>query len=175
MRLTASRMSPTSYWAGPAGGDMAHLVTIEAVSPRILAAVRRRLRRAEIPTAFRPALDEVWTFLHNHPGLRTDGHNIFLYDHGSGDPEHGMDACFGVEVTRQFQEQGNVACIETPGARAAVAVHRGPYRDLAAAHAAIHHWIRDHGERMGASSWEIYGDPSDDESKLETTIIYALA
>jgi len=27
------------------------------------------------------ALDQVWQFLRSQPGLRIDGHNIFLYDH----------------------------------------------------------------------------------------------
>jgi effector-binding domain-containing protein len=154
---------------------MTGTITVETVSPRILAAVRRRVRVAEIPTIFAPALDQVWAFLRNHPGLRTDGHNVFLYDHASGDPEHGMDVHFGVEVTRHFPAAGEVTCVETPKGRAAVSIHRGAYRDIPAAHSALHHWIKDNGHRMGPWSWEIYGDPSDDESELETTIIYALA
>jgi hypothetical protein len=36
-------------------------------------------------------------------------------------------------------------------------------------------WCRDNGETIGAYSWEIYGDHHDDESRLETTIVYLLA
>jgi len=150
-------------------------VTVENVSPRILAAVRRHVKIADISTALKPALDEVWAFLGNHPGLRSDSHNIFLYDHTSGDPTNGMDIHFGVEVTRQFQSSSDVSCIETPPGRAVIMVHRRPYRELPAAHTALHQWIRDGGERMGAWSWEIYGDHDDDESKLEATIVYLLA
>jgi effector-binding domain-containing protein len=153
---------------------MAYTVTVETVSPRILAAVRRHVKVADIPTAFKPALDQVWAFLRSHPGLRSDGHNVFLYDHTSGGPAKGMDVHFGAEVTRHFQASGNVSTVETPQGRAAVTVHRGPYRDMAAGHAAIHRWIRDNGECMGAWSWEIYGDHNDEESKLETTIAYLL-
>ena len=69
---------------------MTYAVTIEAVPPRILAAVRRRVRTGEVPRAFRPALDQVWAFLRSNPGLRTDGHNVFHYDHASGDRPDSM-------------------------------------------------------------------------------------
>lgn len=154
---------------------MSPTVELVEASPRILAAVRRRVAAKDIPTVFKPALDEVWAFLRQHPGLRTDGHNVFLYHHTSGTPEAGMDIDFGVEVTRRFQPAGRIACIDTPTGRAALAVHRGPYQNLSTTHAALHDWFKSHGERIGTWSCEIYGDWSDDESKLETTIVYALA
>jgi hypothetical protein len=46
---------------------------------------------------------------------------------------------------------------------------------MSAAHAALHQWCRANGETIGAASWEIYGDHNDDESQLETTIVYLLA
>jgi effector-binding domain-containing protein len=151
--------------------------TVELVDapPRIVAAVRRRVPVKDIPAAFKPALDEVWSFLGKNPGLRTDGHNIFLYHHASGHPATGMDIDFGVEVTRRFRAEGQVMCVDAPGGRAAQAVHRGPYRELAATHDALHDWISRRGEKVGSWSCEIYGDWSDDESKLETTVVYALA
>lgn len=150
--------------------------TVELIDspPRIIAAVRRRVPVKDIPTAFKPALDEVWAFLGRNPCLRTDGHNVFLYHHASGHPATGMDIDFGVEVVRRFPSEGDVTCVVAPGGRAACAVHRGPYRELAVTHAALHKWIHDRGERVGPWSCEIYGDWSDDESKLETTVVYAL-
>ncbi len=153
---------------------MTYAVTIEAVPPRILAAVRRRVRTGEVPRAFRPALDQVWAFLRSNPGLRTDGHNVFHYDHASGDPT-GFDVDFGVEVTRAFPPHGQVTCVTTPAGRAAVTLHRGSYGGLAAAHAALRNWFSQNGETMGVWSQEIYGDWHEDENKLETTIAYALA
>jgi effector-binding domain-containing protein len=119
-------------------------------------------------------LDQVWAFLRSHPGLRSDGHNVFLYHHASGHPATGLDIDFGVEVTRPFQAAAPITCVATPAGRAAVVVHRGPYRAMSAAHAALHQWCRDNGETIGAASWEIYGDHHDDESQLETTIVYLL-
>ena len=148
-------------------------VKIAQVRPRLLAAVRRKAAPREIPNVFRPALDLVWAFLAKHQGLRTDGHNVFLYTHVDR-PEAAMPIDFGVEVTRPFDADGEVHCVETPAGEAAVAVHRGPYTGLAKAHAALHAWCAANGRRIGPYSLEIYGDWADDPSKLETTIQYLL-
>jgi effector-binding domain-containing protein len=110
---------------------MEYLVSLQTVRPRILVAVRRRVAIKDIPTAFKPALDQVWAFLRQHSGLRTDGHNIFLYHHES--PEI-MPIDFGVEVVRSFVGEGDVTCVTTPAGEAAVVVHRGPYSQLMNAH-----------------------------------------
>jgi hypothetical protein len=41
-------------------------------------------------------------------------------------------------------------------------------------HDAIHAWRAANNRAFAATSWEIYGDWSDDPSKLETTIVYLL-
>jgi len=150
---------------------MAYEVEIQTLSPRILAAVRRRVAIKDIPTAFKPALDIVWAFLGNNPGLRTDGHNVFLYHHESPSM---MPVDFGVEVVRSFTGEGEVACVTTPAGEAAVVVHRGPYAKIPAAHQALHEWCAKNGQTIGAQSLEIYGDWSEDPEKLETTIAYLL-
>jgi effector-binding domain-containing protein len=150
---------------------MIYEVTLQTLTPRILAAVRRRVAIKEISTAFKPALDSVWTFLRKNPGLRTDGHNVFLYHHEN--PEI-MPIDFGVEVIRSFPSEGEVACITTPSGEAAVTVHRGPYTKLTGAHQALHQWCRANSRTIGAYSLEIYGDWSLDPEKLETTIQYLL-
>lgn len=153
---------------------MTHQIKIASVSPRTLAAVRRHVRMGEVPTAFKPALDQVWAFLGQHPGLRSDGHNVFLYHHVPN-PAEGMNVDFGVEVTRPFEAEGDVACTETPGGEAATILHRGPYSGLAAAHSALHQWCAANGRRIGGHSWENYGDWTSDPPQLETEIAYLLA
>jgi hypothetical protein len=148
-------------------------VKIEHVGPRWLAAVRRTAAPREVPVVFKPALDLVWAFLARHKGLRTDGHNVFLYHH-VGRPEAGMPIDFGVEVTRRFEPEGEVQCVETPEGDAVVLVHIGPYRELPTAHAALHAWCAANGRAIGAYSLEVYGDWSDDPRTLETTIQYLL-
>jgi effector-binding domain-containing protein len=127
-----------------------------------------------VASAWRPALDLVWAFLRSQPGLRTDGHNIFLYHHPAC-PDDPMNVDFGVEVTRSFSPSGEVYETTTPPGEAAVAVHRGGYDQLRGAHQAVRQWAKSHDRIFAGTSWEIYGDWSDDPSKLETVVAYLLA
>jgi len=147
--------------------------TVVHIQPRLLAAVRRTALPREIPAVCLPALNVVWAFLRARPGLRADGHNVFLYHHVAH-PEAGMPIDLGVEVIRRFQPDGEVRCVETPAGRAAATLHVGPYTSLPLVHAALHMWCRSNGHRIGTHSLEIFGDWSDDQTKLETTIQYLL-
>ncbi len=152
---------------------MDYRVRVEQLTPRLLAAVRRTATPREVPIVFKPALDLVWAFLRKNKGLRSDGHNVFLYHHADR-PEVGIPVDFGVEVVRRFEADGEVRCVETPAGEAAVVVHTGPYDGIPAAHAALHAWCAAHGRTIGAYSLEVYGDWSDDPTQLETTIQYLL-
>jgi effector-binding domain-containing protein len=85
-----------------------------------------------------------------------------------------MPIDFGVEVTRRFEPEGEIRCVETPAGEAAVVGHRGPYGGLPEAHAALHAWCAANRRTIGAHSLEVYGDWSNDPNKLETTIQYLL-
>ena len=152
---------------------MAVVVSVRHVDIRKLAAVRRQVRIGEIGAAWKPALDQVWAFLRSQPGLRTDGHNVFLYHHPSR-RDAPMDVDFGVEVSRAFEPSGEVRPVETPAGEVAMAVHVGPYERLKETHDAIHAWAAENHRAIGGQSWEIYGDWSDDPGKLETTVMYLL-
>src|SRR5216683_643945 len=73
-------------------------VNVQTVQPRKLAAVRREIAPGAVGSAWRPALDKVWEFIRSQPGLRTDGHNIFLYNHAT-EPGAPILCDFGVEIT----------------------------------------------------------------------------
>jgi len=148
-------------------------VTVRTVSARKLAAVRRSVKIGAVATAWRPALDQVWAFLRTHPGLRTDGHNVFVYHHPAS-RDAPMDVDFGVEVIRPFEREGDVVPTETPAGEVAMAVHVGGYDQLRRTHDAIHAWRAEADRTFAGTSWEIYGDWSDDPSKLETTVCYLL-
>jgi hypothetical protein len=149
-----------------------HVVT-KTVSAQPLAAVRRRVRIADVGKAWKPALDIVWEFLRQHEGLRTDGHNCFLYHHPAPG-EATMVVDFGVQVIRPFEDTGEVICTETPAGEVAMTTHIGSYGKLAAAHEAINSWRALTGRASGCS-WEIYGDWTDNEEKLETQVVYLLS
>jgi effector-binding domain-containing protein len=149
-------------------------VVTEAVTSCPIAAVRRQVHVGDVSTSWRPALDQVWAFLRRHEGLRTDGHNIFVYHHAAR-PGEPMNVDFGVEVTGAFAGEGEVVFTQTPAGQVASTLHIGPYARLADAHAAIHAWRAAHGRALAGASWEIYGDPSDDEAKQEVRIVYLLA
>lgn len=83
-------------------------------------------------------------FIRSRSGLRTDGHNIFLY-HAAKRAGAPMLCEFGVEVTSTFEPAGEVYSTETPGGQAAIAVHRGPYDRLSNAYEAIGKWMIDNG------------------------------
>jgi hypothetical protein len=147
-------------------------VNVLTVHSRILAAVRREVAPGAVGSAWKPALDQVWEFIRSRPGLRTDGHNIFLY-HPSR-PGAPVLCDFGVEVTRSFETAGEVRATETPEGEAAVAIHRGPYNRMNEAHDAIREWMAAHRREPAGYSWEIYGDPTPNPAETETTVVYLL-
>jgi effector-binding domain-containing protein len=153
--------------------DMSVDVSVQVAKPRMLAAVRRQVTIGQVGSAWRPALDLVWGFLRQHTGLRTDGHNVFLYHHPAA-RNLPMDVDFGVEVVRSFEQAGEVHLVETPGGKVASALHVGPYDRMKETHDAIHQWAKANGQTFAGKSWEIYGDWTDDVTKLETRIEYLL-
>lgn len=153
---------------------MTYEIITKTVNPYTLAAVRRSVRVGDVVRAWKPALDLVWEFLRRHGGLRTDGHNCFLYHHATRHQAF-LDCYFGVQVTGPFQDEGEVVCTETPAGEVAMTMHIGNYSKLGVAHQAINSWVSANGRSIGASSWEIYGDWTDDETKLETQVFYLLS
>ena len=148
-------------------------VNLQTVHARKLASVRCEVAPGAVGSAWGPALGKVWDFLRSQPGLRTDGHNIFLYHHPA-QPGAPIVCDFGVEVTRTFETAGEVSATETPAGEAAFAVHRGPYDRLDEAHEAIRNWMAANQKESAGHSWEIYGNPTPDPADTETTVIYLL-
>jgi DNA gyrase inhibitor GyrI len=148
-------------------------VAPETTTPRRVAAVRREVSAGDVGTAWGPALDKVWAFIRDQAGLRTDGHNIFIYQLPP-QPDAPIICDFGVEVTRDFDPYGEVYATETPGGDAAVAVYRGPYGELKEAYDAIDSWISTNDREPAGYVWEIYGDPTPDPADTETMVVRLL-
>lgn len=152
---------------------MAYEILSETVVARPIAAVHRRVPGGQVATAWRPALDSVWAFLRRHDGLRTDGHNIFVYHHPTR-PGAPMEVDFGVEVSGEFAGEDDIMCTQTPAGRVASTVHVGSYGRLADANAAIEAWCVANHRPLAGVSWEIYGDPGDDPAVAEVRVFYLL-
>ena len=148
-------------------------VAVQAVQPRRLLAARRRVPLGAIGSAWKPALDLVWTYLRAHPKVRR-GHNVFLYHHPA-DRASPMDVDFGVELLDDVQPPAGLHVVTTPAGQAAVAIHRGPYEGLKRTHDAVHAWAAANGRSFAGTSWEVYGDWTDDPATLEVTVAYLLA
>jgi len=152
---------------------MNYRVETKIVTAQTLAAVRRRVLSRDIGRTWKPALDLVWEFLRRHDDLRAGGHNCFLYHHPAHS-EAAMDIDFGVQVVQSFRDEGEVICTQTPAGEVAMTTHIGGYDKLADAHNAIQSWRAATERVFGGCSWEIYGDWTDDTSKLETQVVYLL-
>jgi hypothetical protein len=148
-------------------------VKFQTVLPRKLAAVRRAVAPGAVGSAWKPALDKVWEFIRRQPGLRTDGHNIFLYHHPM-QPGAPILCDFGVEVTRTFETAGEVYATETQGGRGCRRLHRGPYNRMNETHDAVRNWMATNRRESAGQSWEIFGDPTPDPANTETTVVYLL-
>jgi effector-binding domain-containing protein len=151
---------------------MQYDIMVKPVAPMAIAAVRRKVRIPDIATAWKSALDEVWAFMRQHPELKPV-RNVFLYHHPTqGDAAMNVD--FGVAVTGAFSGDGAIRAASTPAGTAACVTHVGPYSGIPDAHAAIHAWREREGRQFAGWSWEIYGDWNEDQSKLETEVVYLL-
>src|SRR5690242_2240413 len=121
---------------------MNYEIKLFTATPELIAAVHARVPRGRVGQYFRVSLDKVWNFLRKNPGLRTDGHNFFLYHHAACDAQF-LSVDFGVQIERSFEQEEDVRCVTTPAGEAVMALHRGPYDKLSVAHTFIHDWCRD--------------------------------
>ena len=147
-------------------------VSLRAIEPTPIAVARRSVTQSEIPAVMIPALDAVWAFVRGRE-LET-GHNVAVYDAGDGS-DAGFTAWFGVQVAAAFDGDCSIDCAAMPNGVTAVATHIGLYNRLGETHRAVRAWCQEHGHALSGTSWEIYGDWTDDPTKLETTIGYLLA
>jgi effector-binding domain-containing protein len=70
--------------------------------------------------------------------------------------------------TGWFADTDLVKCVQLAPGRAAHAVHVGPYANLHRTYAALNTWCSQHALALTGQSWEVYGDPTEDPSKLPT-------
>ena len=150
----------------------AYDVTIERTTGCPTAVVKADTTWREFPALWPTLLDEVWAFLGVTPGLRSEGHNVMLYN--TSVPEVEVAVEVGVQVTGSFEAVGRVVPSTLPAAEAAVAVHVGPPADIGAAHSAVRAWCSAQRRELTGVSWEIYGDPDPQTGHFDVAVYWQL-
>lgn len=115
----------------------------------------------------RALLDQVWPILKQHQ-IPNRGLNHVVYSAGD-------EVFAGVEADIVDPATVGLARREVRIDRCAYAKHVGPYSGLPAACEALRTWLTNQGHRAAAPLVEIYGHWNDDQSKLETELIQAIA
>ncbi len=111
-------------------------------------------------------LGEVWDCL-RAGGIDHGCRNVMLYRGSVPNVE------VGVLLDRPCPLIGRVVASALPAGTAAMAVHRGPFGDVGAAHDAVLGWCAVHGHRPNGTRWEVYG-PHDDDPAQQWTEVYWL-
>jgi effector-binding domain-containing protein len=142
-------------------------VQVVTATARPTAVVAAATTWREFPQLWRHLLDQVYAFLATSDVKQT-GHNVMLYKDDVPNVE------VGVEVEASFSSSGPVVSSALPAGVVAIAVHRGSYDGLDAAHQAVWDWCAAIGREPAGPRWEIYGDWHEDPAQLETEVHYLL-
>jgi len=135
-----------------------------SVAPLLLALTSEELPRSELPVRIRAMFDIVYAGRKEAP-VRQAGHNYALYDRCT--PQT-LRVQVGFPVSGRFADTDLVKCVQLAPGRAAHAVHLGPYADLHRTYAVLRAWCSQGSLPLTGQSWEVYGDPTEDPSKLLT-------
>ncbi|HUN38191.1 MAG TPA: GyrI-like domain-containing protein [Trebonia sp.] len=142
-------------------------VTIAVVESRPTAVVAATTTWREFPGLWGQLLTEVWDCLHAG-GIHRGCRNVMYY---LDDVPH---VEIGVLLDQPCPLTGRVVASALPAGTAAMAVHRGPFGEVPAAHDAIGRWCAAHGHRPTGVRWEIYGPHNDDPAQQWTEVYWQL-
>ena len=137
---------------------------VVSVSPVLLALTQEELPRLQIAARIRAMFDIVYAWLRDAP-VRQAGHNYALYDQCT---QQSLRVHVGFPVSGWFADTDLVKCVQLAPGPAAHAVHVGQYVDMYRTYAVLHAWCSQRALPLTGQSWEVYGDPTEDPSKLET-------
>jgi effector-binding domain-containing protein len=147
---------------------MSYQVTVRDVGARPTAVVAATTTWQEFPTLWTVLLDEVWACL-RAGGVQRGCPNIMFY---RDDVPH---VEVGVELRQPCPLTGRVVASTLPAGQVAMAVHRGPYAGLAAAHRAVLDWCAAQERQPTGSRWEVYGPHHDDPAQITTEVYWLLS
>lgn len=158
----------TARWAQGDDGLVDYEVSRTDVESRPTAVVAATTTWREFPALWGQLLGEVWDCLHAG-GIYRGCRNIMLYRDNVPNVE------VGVLLDQPCPLTGRVVASALPAGTAAMAVHRGPFGDVGAAHDAVLGWCAAHGHRPSGTRWEIYGPHNDDPAQQWTEVYWLLS
>jgi effector-binding domain-containing protein len=143
-------------------------VDIVEVTPSTLIAAVGTAAHGEIPKVMIGLLDQVWPYIRGN-GIAPD-HNVVIYR------DEGTHLTAGVRVPDDTPEPpAPLVRATTPGGRAAHLRHVGPYSAIPSSVQELFASCAEQGLEVAEPMWEVYGDHTDDESKLVTDLYVSLA
>jgi effector-binding domain-containing protein len=147
---------------------MDYQVSLAEVESRPTAVVAATTTWPDFPALWGQLLGEVWECL-RAAGIYRGCRNVMLY----------LDSVPNVEIGVLRGEPcpltGRVVASALPAGTAAMTVHRGPFRDVGAAHDAVVSWCAAHGHGLSGTRWEVYGPHNDDPAQQWTEVSWLLA
>lgn len=121
----------------------------------------------DFPSLWGQLLGEVWACL-RAGGIDRGCRNIMLYLDNVPNVE------VGVLLDRPCPLTGRVVASALPAGTTAMTIHRGPFGEVGAAHAAVLRWSAEHGRPPRGIRWEIYGPHHDDPAQQWTEVYWLL-
>lgn len=125
--------------------------------------------RAQLGPALQQAFDRIYKPGALAPG---HGHNFILYHEGT--PSE-IRMTVGVLDRTPGGGDPDVKAVHVPGGRTITAAHWGDYARMKTTYDALHAEVQAKGLKLTPLSLEIYGDWSEDPSKVRTDIYLFLA
>ncbi len=146
---------------------MDYEVSLADVGSRPTAVVAATTTWPQFPRLWGQLLGEVWDCL-RAGGIQRGCPNIMLY----------LDTVPNVEVGVLLDQPcpltGRVKSSALPAGTTAMAVHRGPFEDVKAAHDAVVTWCAAHQHQLNGTRWEIYGPHHDDPAQQWVEVYWLL-
>lgn len=139
------------------------------VQPVTLALTEAEVLLAEVPTRIVGMFDVVYSWS-REVGAKQTGQNYALYYLNTDS----LLLQVGFPIAGRYPQSDAVRCVDFTGCKAAHTTHLGEYLGLPDAHSKLREWCDE--QALGAENpgWEVYGDWSDDPSKLITDVYVRL-
>lgn len=155
---------------------MLYKIEVRRLKKQPVLAIRRRTSPQQLGDTLRHIYAAIGAYLNKHDV--DDAGPPFTRYHDSGGGSGEVDVECGLFVKEALDGEGDIYCGELPGGLAAVALHRGDYQGLSAAHEAVTNWIERNGKKPEGGSWEVYlNDPAQvkDQKDWKTEVCCVMA